>query len=1113
MTPELSNPIADPRAVVTADGGRARFTVLTDRLIRAEWSALGRLEDRASQFVINRRLDVPRFEVARAGREVRITTARVGLFFHEDGKAFHPGNLSAEFDIAAGKRGRWNAGMPDAGNLGGTVRTLDGVDGSCLLEPGILSRDGWVVVDDSKSVVFDARKDHRFGRGGSAWESEPWPTSRRSPGAVDWYLFLHGRDYAAALRDFIGVAGRVPLPPRWIFGSWWSRYWEYTDEELKRLIGEFRHHDVPLDVLVIDMDWHREGWTGYSWNEKFFPRPNEFLDWTEEHGLKVTLNLHPADGVGRHEDAFADVCRAMGLDEKRTHRVPFNSTDRRFVDAYFRLLHHPLERQGIDFWWMDWQQGTETIVPGLDPLWWLNHLHWRDMEGRAGSTAVPADRKSRGRDSNPRPLVFSRWGGLGNHRYQIGFSGDTHSTWPSLAFQPHFTATAGNVGYGYWSHDIGGHQPGPVEPEMYVRWVQYAALSPVLRTHSSKNALAERRIWAFPARHFRAMREAFRFRYSLIPHIYTAARRCYEEARPLCRPLYHEWPDVDEAYERGGQYMFGEDLLAAPVTRAGDSTGKCAAAEVWLPPGEWTDWFTGRTETGPKTLRRAVPLEEIPIFARSGAIIAAAPAMRWSREKPVDPLVLHVFPGERGETRVYEDDGESDDYRRGRCAWTPVTMKREGGVVRVTIGPVEGEFEGMLKQRAFEVRLREEWPAERVRVREGATGWNSAPVEYDEGQMAAVVRTEPVDVRRRIEIEVSLAQGDVGLLRGGLRGRLATLVAISALLGEQAPAEVKRLAGLRSRMIESRGREALPDMWELARAIAACNAPDEARGEAMCRALGLTCTVTVRAGAGGSIEAAAEARLSDQSPRGLSANIDITAGASWHAEHEGRRGPAPMEPGGALACAVKCRANGALQMTTIAARVTLSKDGQSVSAEFCETVLPSVNAWWVCGPFACPWEAQFESTIGPEARPGEFDPAAEFHAHDGSAVRWRHEIRSLGMNDDPRGEFVVDLQRVFGRHIEDACAFAAVRVRAASEVHAVLALGSDDGPVVWVNGAEVHRNKVQRGYGTRQDRVPIHLRSGENTILIKVTQAKGGWCFGAHLESEDGAPLEGVEVK
>jgi alpha-glucosidase len=210
----------------------------------------------------------------------------------------------------------WKPGTEDAGNLLGTARTLDTVRGSVKLEPGLISRDGWTVIDDSNRALFDST-DFAFTQG----EQSPWPWVILRPAGdrQDWYFFGYGHDYKRALYDFTRVAGKIPLPPRFAFGAWWSRYWSYTDQEFEQLIQEFHTHDTPLDVLVMDIDWHptfsevagnnkldasghKLGWTGYSWNKLLFPDPTQFLADMHEQGLKTTLNIHPASGVQPWED-------------------------------------------------------------------------------------------------------------------------------------------------------------------------------------------------------------------------------------------------------------------------------------------------------------------------------------------------------------------------------------------------------------------------------------------------------------------------------------------------------------------------------------------------------------------------------------------------------------------------------------------------------------------------------------------------------------------------------------------------------------------------------------------------------------------------------------------
>jgi alpha-glucosidase (family GH31 glycosyl hydrolase) len=739
-----NNPIADPAAVVVA--GSARFTVLTPQLVRMEWCPDKQFEDHASMVFLNRKLEVPKFTQAKEHGWLVIKTDKLTVKYKPSNTEFTPQNLNVMFELD-GKPMTWTPGMRDTGNLLGTTRTLDGVEGATSLEPGLVSRDGWVVVDDSARPLFD----------NSDW---PWVMPRPKGQRQDWYFFGYGHDYKQVLGDFTRVAGKIPLPPRFAFGTWWSRYWSYTDQEFKELVREFRDHDISLDVLVIDMDWHltfdprwwksemdqsghRLGWTGYTWNKDLFPDPPAFLKWVHAQGLKATVNLHPASGVQPYEAAYPEMARAMGIDPATKKYVPFDIASKKFTENYFKYLHDPLNKQGIDFFWLDWQQEDKTSLPGVNPTFWLNYVHTSEME-RKGE----------------RPLIFHRWGGLGNHRYQIGFSGDTISVWKSLAFQPYFTATAANVGYAYWSHDIGGHMPGAVSPELYTRWIQFGLFSPILRTHTTKNPEAERRIWAYPPKYATVMHDAFEFRYALLPYIYTQARKTYDTGVAFLRPLYYDYPKAAEAYEFKDEYTFGDDMIVAPIATEVDKNSQLAMKSIWIPEGEWIEWWSGAHLRGPAKLDRAYALDEIPVFVRAGAVIPMSPKMPYSEAKAVDPLILTVIPGASGETRVYADQGNSLGYKSNEFAWTAVKQSRDGETVRVQVAAAKGSYPEMPQERAYVFRLFGVFPPTRVTVNgqelaftseEGKPGWR-----YDGNRTTVVITTPQFKVSEAVEMRAEL---------------------------------------------------------------------------------------------------------------------------------------------------------------------------------------------------------------------------------------------------------------------------------------------------------------------------------------------------------------------
>ena len=651
----LVRPVADPANVV--QGEQWRITLLDAGLVRLEWSPSGRFTDLASQTVFFRDAPPVDFEVRDRGAHLEIVTERLHLVYDRGPFAEHGLSVAARGGVSH-YHSVWRFGQQGEGNLGGTARTLDVVDGATPLEDGVLSINGVACHDDSGTVLLT---------------DDGWFTPRE-PGSLDLYVFCFGRDYPAALRALYRVTGAQPIPPRYTLGNWWSRYHRYTAEEYLALIDRFGAEGIPLSVAVVDMDWHPtdidpvngSGWTGYSWNRELFPDPAGFLTALHERGLRVTLNLHPADGVGTHEDAYADLAAALGRNDGEPIR--FEVTDPAFWPAYFEQVLHPREAEGVDFWWVDWQSGRISGMPGLDPLWLLNHLHFLDA-GRPGGPAAS------------RPLTFSRYAGVGSHRYPVGFSGDTVVSWASLAFQPEFTATASNVGFGWWSHDIGGHLFGIKDDELATRWVQCGALSPILRLHSTHDRFNSKEPWRFGAEAREVMGRFLRWRHQLVPYLATMARRAHVEGRPVVEPMYYDHPWQADAYRVPNQYQLGTHLLAAPVTTPRDRATLAAATPVWLPDGDWVDLFTGLAYSGGRTVPMHRPLDQVPVLARAGTVLPLVPqdAVSNSTEPPAD-LELWVTAGGEGSFELAED--RDDD------AWATTSFSYGDGTVR--IGAVQG---------------------------------------------------------------------------------------------------------------------------------------------------------------------------------------------------------------------------------------------------------------------------------------------------------------------------------------------------------------------------------------------------------------------------------------
>lgn len=659
-----------------------RISVLSDRIIRVE---KGAFTDNRTQMVACRDFANPHFTVQKTQDKVLILTDKYYFCVDLD-TAFVYVKTPEEKD--------WRKAS-NAQNLGGTARTLDGTFGMLFgwkgmaegkdhfgishIRKGLFAKNGVSEIDDKKSFLL----------------TEDGFVKQREKTYADKYVFVFEDDYLGGLKEFYSLCGYTPVLPKYALGNWWSRYHAYTQDEYISLMDEFAQKGVPLTVATVDMDWHivkntpkdaefksfqGAGWTGYTFEKQLFPDHKKFLADLKERDLAVTMNLHPRDGVRYFEEQYPEMAKACGIDPATKKTVEFDLTDEKFLNAYFDVLHHPYEKEGVDFWWIDWQQGTKSKMKGLDPLWLLNHYHTLDInrDGKKG-------------------IILSRYAGLGSHRYPLGFSGDTMVCWKSLNFQPYFTSLASNAGYTWWSHDIGGHLFGKGDQELYLRWLQFGVFSPVNRLHSNNKSMSKEP-WNYPSVESTA-EDFMRLRHRLLPYLYTANIRTAKDGVPLVCPMYYYVKDKN-AYAKKwrNQYFFGEQMLVCPVTKPGkNGTTKM---KVWLPKGKWTHFFSGERFDGDKEYEIECPLDQYPVFVKDGGIIPLLDVREQDRLncKDFKHLTLKIFPGENTFT-MYDEIGNiafdmqktedgyvlsvtpSDDCKTEKLSFEIVGLKGENTIV------------------------------------------------------------------------------------------------------------------------------------------------------------------------------------------------------------------------------------------------------------------------------------------------------------------------------------------------------------------------------------------------------------------------------------------------
>ncbi|WP_310391857.1 TIM-barrel domain-containing protein [Hymenobacter sp.] len=716
--------------------GRARFTVIAPELIRMEYSADGAFLDDSTLFAVNRSARTDSFEIKRVGNRYDITTRRMQVHFVDTGAPFSPMNLTITVN-AQPKNYEWKAFVSqDDKNLGGTVSTLDGVRGAIPTDDGLLSRNGWKVIDDSNQEIV----------------KNGWVAERPVSHLKDLYFFAYGSDYKAALRALTRLSGTVPMTRKYVHGSWYCRWWDYSAEEYRDIVKGYREHDFPLDVMVLDMGWHTQkdattgmghanmfGWTGYTWNKQLFPAPAALLGELKKDHLFIALNDHPADGIRHHEDAYPAFMAAMAADTSGKKELLFDAGSKRYMTNFFRYSHVPHERAGVDFWWLDWQQ--DHLLPHVQGYRTLKHMPWLNYLYY-----------SRSRTDGQRGLMYSRWAGWGSQRMPIQFSGDAISTWEMLKFQVPFTATSGNAGCFFWAHDVGGFR-GERNPEMYVRWTQFALTTSSLRIHSARGSTLDRRPWLWGKQAEDAMRRIYHLRSQLMPYTYSSVRQCHEQSVPLNRALYLDYPRNEAAYANPQEFLYGDLLLSAPIVSPGKGESLTSSQRVWFPEGDtWYSIFDNSQHEGGQTAEISADINSFPLFVKGGYPLPMQPYRSRMATAPLDTLVVRVYPGQVGKTntyQLYEDDGVTEEYTRGRYATTELryTQAKEGATLRIEPAAGKG-YQNQPPARVYRI----EFPA--VKVSKASVNQKKAAIQRDTASRVDYVLVKATSINKAVSVVV-----------------------------------------------------------------------------------------------------------------------------------------------------------------------------------------------------------------------------------------------------------------------------------------------------------------------------------------------------------------------
>lgn len=601
-----------------------RITILKNNLIRIEKSSNKIFNDSPTQLALFRNFEKVDFIYEINNDILQVFLDKYTLYFN--------GDLTTSYIVYDGVKLYLNNDY----NLGGTYGTVDGMDGDKILCAvgnrtigfGVCSTNGVALIDDKDSYCFN----------------DEFEFYKKNSNEMDAYIFFYPNKYKEAVKTLFELSGYPPKLPKYVFGNWWSRFYAYTQDEYLYLIDSFIKQDIPLTIATVDMDWHYSsdnnrnifvdlemdkeefikdaksktqkyyckdwrdndpwgmGWTGWTFNKKLFPDYKAFFKEIENKGLKITLNIHPAQGIHFYEELYEKCAKLLNVDPKSKESVPFDLTNKENRSVWFKEIFNKYENDGVDFWWIDWQQGENSMFPGLTPMWLCNHYFMLD-----------------GFKNKNRPLILSRFCDIGGHRYPLGFSGDTYQTFDSLKYLIKTTSQASNVGFTYWSHDVGGHMNGYKDGDLYLKFVQFAVFSPILRLHSSAWEMFSKEPNLFLKGNGNLIKYWLRFRHKMIPYIYSYSLKTSSAGVALLEPMFYQNSNDKKAYKyKDTQYYFANDLLVAPYSNKKDKND-LNAIEVYFPSTNYYDLKYGYKYRKNSIVNIIREQGDIPVFIKEGA--------------------------------------------------------------------------------------------------------------------------------------------------------------------------------------------------------------------------------------------------------------------------------------------------------------------------------------------------------------------------------------------------------------------------------------------------------------------------------------------------------------
>ena len=683
-----SNSSCDEKAVVR--GKTFRISVISERIVRLEYSLKGVFNDRPTQLIRKRNIGEVNYSIRQDANILEISTKYFSLTYLKEqpfvGTKVDP-MRNLKITLLSKERDRckdWFYSHPEARNLLGNMVGVD-VSIPKELQRGLYSLDGFSSLDDSNGKII----------------LEDGTLSNPVEGHTDIYVLMYDRDFRKVLIDYFKMTGAPALIPRFALGNWWSRNYTYDDESIKQLVRNFERKKIPISVMLFDHDWHirnvgeaKNLRTGFTFNNQLIKNPQKMLYEFHNRGIRVGLCVNPMNGIYPHEQFYPKLMEVLKIQTPSI--IKFDPLNPKMLDILFKFFLHPLEAMGVDFFWNDYNENIDYTK-----LWALNHYLYLDS-GRDNKTK--------------RPLILSRGSLWAPHRYPILYGGSSEISWFALKNLPFLYLNAANMGVSWWSHDVGGNHGGVEDGELYLRYVQLNTFGPIFRFHGARGKYYKKEPWLWDVKTETITIEYMRLRHRLIPYLYTEAYNYTKSGTPIIQPFYYNymWVYDDDLYRN--QYYFGSQLLVCPILEPKDPVMNRTIHRFFVPDGVWYDFVTGKKFLGNKKYVSFFRDEDYPVFAHSGSIIPFSNRSDYNNIGLPTELEIQIFPGASNTYTLYEDDGITSLYKEGYYLKTSIDYNYLRNNYTVIIRSIDGKSGIVPEKRNYKMVFRNTKQAEDVTI-------------------------------------------------------------------------------------------------------------------------------------------------------------------------------------------------------------------------------------------------------------------------------------------------------------------------------------------------------------------------------------------------------------